>query len=61
MREYNYKKIDAFTSGKSSGNPAACIYLEDNQALSDDEMLRIARPACIFCLTGTQKLYILYE
>ncbi|MFA9424388.1 MAG: PhzF family phenazine biosynthesis protein, partial [Sedimentibacter sp.] len=38
-----YKKIDAFTLGKSLGNPAACIYLEDNQTLSDDEMLGIAK------------------
>ena len=43
MREYSYRKIDAFTMGKSLGNPAACIYLEDNQTLSDDEMLGIAR------------------
>jgi PhzF family phenazine biosynthesis protein len=43
MREYNYKKIDAFTSEKSLGNPAACIYLEDNQTLSDIDMLSIAK------------------
>lgn len=43
MREYNYKKIDAFTYEKSLGNPAACIYMEDNQTLSDDEMLGIAK------------------
>jgi PhzF family phenazine biosynthesis protein len=43
MREYNYRKVDAFTSGKSLGNPAACIYLEDNQSLSDSEMLSIAK------------------
>ena len=60
MREYNYKKIDAFTSGKSLGNPAACIYLEDNQALSDDEMLGIARQhkgfvsEFVFCSTSKE-------
>ncbi len=43
MKEYNYKKIDAFTSGKSLGNPAACIYLTDNQMLSEDEMQSIAK------------------
>jgi len=43
MREYNYKKIDAFTSEKSLGNPAACIYLDDNQTLTDEEMLNIAK------------------
>ena len=40
--KYNYKKIDAFTSEASLGNPAACIYLENNQSLSDKEMLEIA-------------------
>ncbi|KUG05349.1 hypothetical protein ASZ90_017239 [hydrocarbon metagenome] len=43
MRAYNYIKVDAFTSEKSFGNPAACIYLEDDQALSDSEMLSIAK------------------
>ncbi len=43
MERYNYKKIDAFTSGESLGNPAACIYLEDNQTLTDEEMLSIAK------------------
>ena len=43
MREYNYKKIDAFTSEKSLGNPAACIYLEEHQTLLDSEMLVIAK------------------
>jgi PhzF family phenazine biosynthesis protein len=43
MREYNYKKIDAFISEKSLGNPAACIYLDDNQTLTDEEMLNIAK------------------
>lgn len=43
MKEYNYEKIDAFTSNKSFGNPAACIYLEDDQILTNDEMLSIAK------------------
>lgn len=43
MERYYYKKIDAFTSGKSLGNPAACIYLNDNQILTDEEMLTIAK------------------
>lgn len=43
MREYNYKKIDAFTSERSLGNPAACIYLEEDQTLTDEEMLNIAK------------------
>lgn len=39
---YAYKKIDAFTAGESLGNPAACIYLEPGQALTEAEMQRIA-------------------
>ncbi|MFB0919351.1 MAG: PhzF family phenazine biosynthesis isomerase [Oscillospiraceae bacterium] len=43
MERYFYKKIDAFTSGESLGNPAACIYLNDNQTLTNAEMLSIAK------------------
>ena len=43
MKKYSYKKIDAFTSNKSSGNPAACIYLKENENLSHSEMLNIAK------------------
>ena len=39
----NYKKIDAFTSANSSGNPAACIYLAGAQMLTQEEMQRIAK------------------
>lgn len=42
MTPLHYKKIDAFTSGSSSGNPAACIYLQAGQALPPEEMQRIA-------------------
>lgn len=43
MEAYQYRKIDAFTTGKSLGNPAVCIYLGDNQILSDSEMLHTAK------------------
>lgn len=43
MKTYKYRKIDAFTTGRSLGNPAACIYLEWEQSLSDSEMLDIAK------------------
>jgi len=43
MKKFSYKKIDAFTSNKSLGNPAACIYLKENDILSDCEMLSIAK------------------
>lgn len=42
MTTYLYKKIDAFTSGNSLGNPAACLYLRDGQMLTDDELLSVA-------------------
>jgi len=42
MKTLKFKKIDAFTKGLSSGNPAGYIYLQDNQILSDEEMQRIA-------------------
>jgi len=43
METYQYRKIDAFTSENSLGNPAVCIYLEENQSLTDTEMLAIAK------------------
>lgn len=43
MKVYEYKKIDAFTSGESLGNPAACIYLKEGQSLSEADMLHIAK------------------
>ncbi|MDO9326520.1 MAG: PhzF family phenazine biosynthesis protein, partial [Methanoregula sp.] len=43
MQRYRFKKIDAFVMGKSTGNPAACIYLPDEDALSAEGMQQIAR------------------
>ena len=43
MQKLRFKKIDAFVSGKSTGNPAACIYLDRPDALTDDQMQQIAR------------------
>jgi len=37
-----YKKLDAFTGPGSPGNPAACIYLEQGQSISPENMQRIA-------------------
>lgn len=42
MKQYRYKKIDAFTSGESPGNPAACLFT-GKEKLSEDEMLSIAK------------------
>ena len=41
MKELKFKKIDAFTKGTASGNPAGYIYL-DNESLSEAEMQLIA-------------------
>jgi len=37
-----YKKIDAFIGANSSGNPAACVYLAEEQCLSPEDMQKIA-------------------
>jgi len=43
MKTFEYRKIDAFTSGNSLGNPAACLYLSNDQILTETEMLDIAQ------------------
>lgn len=42
MDAYRYQKVDAFTSATSTGNPAACIFLNERQALSEKAKLEIA-------------------
>jgi PhzF family phenazine biosynthesis protein len=42
MKRLKYKKIDAFTSGESLGNPAACLFT-GKEELSEEEMLSIAK------------------
>jgi len=43
MKKLRFKKIDAFASKYSSGNPAAVIYLDKLEELSEDEKLQIAK------------------
>src|SRR5512134_3268004 len=43
MKKLRFKKIDAFASKNSSGNPAAVIYLNKLEELSEQEKLRIAK------------------
>ncbi len=43
MVHINFKKIDAFASTTSSGNPAAVVTLETMDALSERQMLQIAK------------------
>ncbi len=42
MKRLTFKKIDAFATDKSSGNPAGAIYLDTGNELSPMEMQRIA-------------------
>jgi len=65
MQTYQYRKIDAFTTEKSFGNPAACIYLDENQSLSEKEMLFIAKQhkgfvsEVIYCVPKSQTYFSL--
>ena len=43
MKKFAFKKIDAFATGESAGNPAAVIYLNAEDDISVDEMQRIAK------------------
>jgi PhzF family phenazine biosynthesis protein len=43
MKTFEYRKIDAFTSEKSLGNPAACVYLQVGESLTETEMLGISK------------------
>jgi PhzF family phenazine biosynthesis protein len=42
MKKYKYKKVNAFTSGSSKGNPAAYLMI-DKDTLTKEEMLDIGR------------------
>ncbi|MBP1764985.1 MAG: phenazine biosynthesis protein PhzF family [Firmicutes bacterium] len=65
MTPLMYKKINAFTSEFSSGNPAACIYLDANQVLKDSEMQNIAREhkgfvsEVVYCMPKSEISYAL--
>jgi len=43
MKNLVFEKFDAFASGNSTGNPAACIRLTDASQLTENEMLAIAK------------------
>jgi len=43
MTEFNFKKIDAFAAGKSDGNPAGYIQLDNLNDISEHTMLQIAK------------------
>ncbi len=43
MKKFKFKKIDAFATQKSDGNPAGMIHLDALDDITTDEMLRIAK------------------
>ncbi len=43
MKNFKFKKIDAFATKKSDGNPAGYIYLDSKKDISSTEMLHIAK------------------
>lgn len=43
MKELTFKKIDAFATANSSGNPAGYVSLGPDDELSEAEMLRVAK------------------
>jgi PhzF family phenazine biosynthesis protein len=43
MKTFTFKKIDAFATATSGGNPAGAIYLNSSQDISVADMQRIAR------------------
>ncbi len=43
MREFTFKKMDAFATERSSGNPAGYIRLASMADISEEEMLQIAK------------------
>jgi PhzF family phenazine biosynthesis protein len=42
LKTLKFKKIDAFTKGLSSGNPAGYVYMENHEILNEEEMQQIA-------------------
>lgn len=43
MKEFKFKKIDAFAEKNSRGNPAGCIPLDSFSDISEEEMQKIAK------------------
>src|SRR5690554_6682140 len=43
MKKLPFKKMDAFATTNSEGNPAGCVFLENLNELSGEKMLQIAK------------------
>jgi PhzF family phenazine biosynthesis protein len=65
MKEVRYLKIDAFSSGRSSGNPAGVVFLKGGEILGPEEMQEIARgqkgivSEVVFCTPKAPSLFSL--
>jgi predicted PhzF superfamily epimerase YddE/YHI9 len=42
MKKFPFKKINSFTDGKAEGAPAACVYLNGFNEITESEMFLIA-------------------
>lgn len=42
MKEFSFKKVDAFATVTSSGNPAGMVVLDSAEEISEQEMLQVA-------------------
>ncbi len=66
MSTYHYKKIDAFTAKNSLGNPAACLYLSQQDKLDDLTMQNIALEhkgfvsEVVYCRPETSSYELIY-
>lgn len=67
MKQFAFKKLDAFAAGSSAGNPAGMITVESFTAISPSEMQRIAfelrgfvNEVGFVCRTGTDRLALRY-
>src|SRR5690554_2646527 len=43
MKRVRFKKLDAFATRNSNGNPAGCVFLDKLSDLTDEEMLQVAK------------------
>ena len=66
IKTCKYQKIDAFTNGNSLGNPAACLYLDPKQTLTEQLMLDIANQhkgfvsEVIYCTNNDAGIHLTY-
>ena len=60
MKQYRYIKSNAFTSGASTGNPAASIFVDEG-CLSPEQMLQIAAEHKGFVMEiWSKEIFLLY-